>query len=120
MKLNRVGFNRWVLLTSRRAYKFPALYSWRAFLYGLLNNLNEAQQGRGKRAACPVLWRLPLGFLNVMPRATPLEQRQFETLDVAEFCKAHSLVVEPKLDSFGVLNGLIVAVDYGWPRELRW
>jgi hypothetical protein len=109
-----------VLLTRRWALKFPALYSWRAFLYGLLNNMNEAQQGRGNSWACPVVARLPLGFLNVMPRCEPLKERQFEALNVAEFCKQHRLVVEAKIDSFGVLNGLIVAVDYGWPRELRW
>jgi hypothetical protein len=120
MKLNRVGFNRWVVLTSSRAYKFPAPYSWRSFLYGILNNLNEAEQGRGKLAACPVLWRLPLGFLNVMPRVEPLSDREFAALDVKEFCRQSKLVVEPKVDSFGTLNGLLVAVDYGWPRELRW
>jgi hypothetical protein len=120
MQLNRRGFNRWVLLTARRAYKFPAPYSWRSFLYGLLNNMNEAQQARGKSYACPIVWRLPLGFLNVMPRCKPLNERQFAALDVADFCRTNRLVVEHKIDSFGVLNGLIVAVDYGWPRELRW
>jgi hypothetical protein len=120
MTLNRRGFNRWVLLTRRWALKFPAPYSWRAFLYGLLNNMNERQQGRGKTGACPVVWSLPGGLLNAMPRVAPLSAAGFAALDVRAFCEAHQLVVEHKLDSFGLLNGELVAVDYGWPRELRW
>jgi hypothetical protein len=119
VRLNRKGFNRWVILTRRWAFKFPAPYSWRSFLYGMLNNMNEAEQGRGKSTACPVVWRLPGGILNVMPRCEPLTPEQFATIDVSEF-KKHKLVVEPKHDSFGVLDGVIVAVDFGWPRELAW
>ena len=108
------GCNRWVLLTRRRAFKFPAPTGWRNFLYGLLNNLNEAESSR-KEGACPVLWRLPGGLLNVMPRADELTDQEFSALNVSLFCDRNGLVVEYKRDSFGMLDGKIVAVDYGWP-----
>lgn len=108
-----------MLLTRKRAYKFPALTSWRNALYGLLNSMNEAEHC-GRSGACPVLWRLPGGFLNVMPRAADLTEKEFAALDVADFCYCNNLVVEHKRDSFGWLEGEIVAVDYGWPRDLHW
>lgn len=115
MRLNRRGFNRWVILTSARAYKFPAPYSWRSVLYGLLNNMNEAEQSV-KPGACPVLWRLPGGLLNVMPRCSEVGEKDFEQIDIRSWARDRGLVVEPKRDSFGLLNGAFVAVDYGWPE----
>lgn len=114
MRLNRRGMNRWVILTRRYAFKFPALYSWRAFLYGLLNNMNERDWCQAsKPLACPVLWGLPGGFLIVMPRCEALSEEDFEGLPLEAYRRA-GLVVEAKPDSFGKLNGLVVAVDYGW------
>lgn len=117
--LNRRGSIRWVVLTSRHAYKFPAPYSWRSFLYGLLNNMNEAAQS-SKPGACPILWRLPGGWLNVMPRCAEVGEKDFALIDARAWAQDRGLVVEPKRDSFGLLNGAFVAIDYGWPRELRW
>lgn len=108
-----------MLLTRTRAYKFPALTSWRQALYGLLNNMNEAEHS-GRGGVCPVLWRMPGGFLNVMPRAAELTDKEFAALNVSEFCDSNKLIVEYKRDSFGWLDGRIVAVDYGWPRDLHW
>lgn len=118
-RLNRNGCNRWVILTRKRAYKFPALTSWRHVLYGMLNSMNEAAAS-DRAGACPVLWRIPGGILNVMPRAAELTEEEFAALNVGAFCRRNGLVVERKRDSFGVLDGLVVAVDYGWPRDLRW
>lgn len=70
---------------------------------------------------CPVVFALPGGWLTVMRRAEPLTREQFENLDFAEWIKGGTdlpkgewvIPVENKLDSFGVLAGRIVAVDYG-------
>lgn len=114
MRLNRRGTNRWVILTRSYAFKFPALYSWRAFLYGLLNNMNERSWWEaGKPLACPVLWGLPGGFLIVMPRCEPLSEEEFKALKLEAYWFT-GIAVEAKPDSFGKLNGLVVAVDYGW------
>jgi hypothetical protein len=113
LEINRRGANRLVILTRRHAIKLPRVRSWRDFLYGLLNNLNEARDHQlGGR--CPVVARLPGGFAIVMRRAEILSAREFERLDYHGFCRAHRLVAEAKPDSFGILDGRVVAVDYGW------
>ena len=112
MELRR-GCNRLVLLTRRYAIKFPLPDTWRSILFGLLNNMNEAEVGR-KRGCCPVLWSAPGGLAVVMPRADILSEDEFRTFDAAAFCEAHGVRAEHKADSFGRLAGRIVAVDYGW------
>lgn len=118
MKICRNGQNRWVILSRRYAFKFPAPTSWRALLYGLLNSMNEAAAS-DREHACPVLWRIPGGFLNIMPRCRPLNDSEWQDFAAHPAAFAGALEVERKPDSFGVLNGRIVAVDYGIPRE-RW
>lgn len=81
--------------------------------------MNEAENST-RDGVCPVLWCLPGGFLNVMPRAAELTEAEFARLNVSEFCDRNKIVVEYKRDSFGWLDDRIVAVDYGWPRDLRW
>lgn len=100
-----------VLLTSKYAFKIPSMvYGWRLFVTGLLANIQE-KQWSGRKGLCPVIWSLPGGFLNVMPRC--------EWLTDGEYCKevpekwGRHLPVEHKTCSFGRLNGKIVAVDYG-------
>lgn len=119
------GCNRVVFLVGQWAFKFPrptghemCTSGWRNFLYGLLNNMNERETS-GRPGACPVIWSFPGGFLNVMPRVEELSEAEFFELDWVRFCKENSLKVEPKRDSFGKLNGQVVAVDYGWPTQ-RW
>ncbi|MGE3757736.1 MAG: hypothetical protein AB7H97_08270 [Pseudobdellovibrionaceae bacterium] len=112
------GTMRAVLLTSTRAIKFPAFGSYRAFLEGLRANLEEQDQWCLLRheKMCPVLWWLPLGFGVVMPRVRPLTEAEFHDFDYVGFAdlgNSFSLAVECKADSFGVLDGKIVAVDYG-------
>lgn len=119
MHLNKQGCNRWVFLTRNYAWKFPALTSWRNFLYGILNNMNEAANC-DRVDVCPILWRSPGGFLNVMPRARELTEQEFAELDVAALCESNNIVVEHKRDSFGWLGDRIVAIDYGWPYYLQW
>lgn len=111
--LNRSGYNRTVLLTRRYALKLPTWRSWRDFLFGLLNNQTEARVGRsGRSDVCPVLFAIPGGWLVVMPRLPILTQAEFDAHGVADM--PWNLSVERKPDSFGIYEGRVVAVDYGW------
>jgi hypothetical protein len=65
---------------------------------------------------CPVLWSLPGGWLVVMQRAEPLTREEFMTFDIDGFREKPDYRipgVENKMDSFGWIDGRIVAVDYG-------
>ena len=96
-----------MLLLGPLAFKIPRLTSWRAFLNGLLANLTEAEFARlHDPRLCPVLLALPLGLLVVMQRADPLPPS-------VALPRWDDLPVERKRDSFGLLNGRRVAVDYG-------
>jgi hypothetical protein len=91
--------------------------SWQSILFGLINNMNEARSGRlGQSGFCPVVFALPGGFLTVMPRVRTLSDDEFGAFDAEQFCErgAYRIPAEPKPDSFGWLNGEVVAVDYGW------
>ena len=110
------GATRWVLLVGRYALKFPLVQTWRTFLNGLLANMQEREFARtGWPELCPVLFSLPGGWLVVMPRCAPLTCYEYNDLDTREFIERRDGVVpvEEKPDSFGWLNGRIVAVDYG-------
>lgn len=115
MKL-RTGSTRAVLLVGCLAIKLPALVSWRRLLLGLLANMQERQFWTMKHPAlCPVLWSLPGGFVVVMRRAEPITRDQFDAIDWESWKDQPDLFVpcETKLDSFGWVDGRIVAVDYG-------
>lgn len=106
------GRNRFVLVTGRFALKIPSLRCWRDFLFGLLNNLHEAQAQHEHPAYCPVLWCAPLGLMLVMPRA---EIFAANDNDFDPAALPTGTVAEIKPSSWGRLNGRTVAVDYGWP-----
>lgn len=108
------GSTRWVVVTKKYAFKFPRLLAWRNFLQGLLANMQEVEFSGFDPLLCPVIFNLPLGFMNVMPSTEPVSVDQdlthvFDSLENEE----RVLPVERKHDSFGILNGNIVAVDYG-------
>lgn len=114
--LFKYGTTRTVLLTKNYAFKFPTFVEWRLFLKGLLGNIQETQFSPLSKQLCPVLFSIPGGFLVVMPRCKPLTLDEFSNLDYESFIyKTPDLVlpVENKLDSFGLYEGRIVAVDYG-------
>jgi hypothetical protein len=113
IRLNRTGRNRWVLLIGSYAIKFPSPRCWQDFLFGLLNNLREARDSN-LPGRCPVVARLPLGLAIVMRRAVPLSEQEFSRFPAYAFCREHGISAEQKPDSFGKLNGRIVALDYGW------
>jgi hypothetical protein len=108
-KLVLEGRNRFVILTRRNAIKIPSLRCWRDFLFGVLNNLNEAQWSREHAAYCPVRWISPLGFVLVMPRAERIAESDFRDMSVPALPG-----VEMKASSWGLLGGRLVALDYGW------
>jgi hypothetical protein len=104
-----------VILTRTRAYKFPNPSSWKSFLFGLLNNMNEVRRS-GRPGLCPVLWSIPGGWLVVMPRAWPISPFDWacmkHTALIAEI-RTHTHI-ELKPCSWGFYKGSLVAVDYGW------
>lgn len=114
---NRRGITREVVLTRRYAIKVPRMvYGWRMFLCGLLANMQERAFGRcGWPELCPVVFSLPGGWLVVMRRAQPLSAAEWAAFDAVTFCnQAHRVLpVEHKQDSFGKIDGRVVAVDYG-------
>lgn len=115
--MRRNGATRIVILTRRLAIKLPRFDSgWKALLVGLIANMQEAEFGRlGWPELCPVRFSLPGGFLVVMPRARPLDRQAWFALDYRRFFASRGQVAlaEEKMDSFGIHDGRIVAVDYG-------
>lgn len=114
---NRMGVTREVILTRRYAIKIPKLvYGWKLFLCGLLANMQERDFGRaGWPQLCPLVWSVPGGWLVVQRRAEPLADDEWACFDAPSFCVTDDYVlpVEFKRDSFGKIDGRIVAVDYG-------
>jgi hypothetical protein len=113
------GTTRTVLLLWRYAFKVPAVVEWRLFLLGLLGNMQETKFSKcGWPELCPVVFSIPGGFLVVMRRAVPITREQWFELDevaLDEFMTTatYRLPVELKMDSFGMLDNKMVAVDYG-------
>lgn len=118
-----------VLLVGGYAIKMPTVvYGWRLFLCGLLANLQERSFSRLKDPRmCPVIFSLPGGFLNVMPRCIELTDDEFCSLVNIKDFWGYGLIdwpgndyrykavipVENKSNSFGWHNGKVVAIDYG-------
>lgn len=112
----KFGATRLVFLFGRHAFKIPRPTTWRSFLNGLLSNMQERDFGRlGWPELCPVVASLPGGWLIVMPRADPVRDKEWAQFNPEVFCEngERTLPVEYKQDSFGILNGKVVAVDYG-------
>lgn len=115
------GATRTVLLTKNYAIKFPGSWfnndRWASFLLGLVCNMRERlwHNVEDHDLLCPVVFSFPAGFLIVMPRARPLSRKEWEAFDYEAFSKLQPFYenVEDKLDSFGWVNGKIVAIDYG-------
>ena len=109
MTIVTTGRNRFVILIGAYAVKIPSLRNWRDFLFGLLNNMNEAAWS-SEPGHCPVIVAGPGGLFNVMPRARPLSDGEFQE----EEHRLPACRAERKADSFGWLRGELVALDYGW------
>lgn len=126
----RNGTTRFVILTKHWAFKIPQFrYAWRHFLMGLLANMQERQFATMKDSRmCPIKFYIPGGWLVVMPRCKELSDEDFTNLNIDMFWEESNvrelkgttiffgdfkIPVEHKQDSFGWLNGKIVAIDYG-------
>lgn len=120
------GTTRTVLLTKQYAFKFPTTKSWPMFLCGLLANIQERKFSKMKGLPlCPVIFYLWGGFFSVMPRVQVKSKFDPDCYTFLQmFNKKVALmpevdkrviygIVEQKIDSVGMLNGEIVAVDYG-------
>ena len=115
-KVLKAGVTRRVLLVGNLAIKFPRWYSWKNFLLGLLANMQEVKfSATGWPELCPVIFSLPGGFMVVMRRATEMTDDEFMARDMAYWIDRGNYVVpaEIKADSFGWLDGRLVAIDYG-------
>jgi hypothetical protein len=115
-EINRVGCTRIVFLTRKYAFKIPNVTEYRLLLHGLLANLQECTFSAAQwPELCPVLFSLPLGLLVVMPRVRILTDEEFLAIDIERWIDRGEYVVpvEAKSNSFGWLNGNLVAVDYG-------
>lgn len=112
----KYGSTRICILLTNMVIKIPSFVEYRLFLNGILGNLQETGFSKlESEKLCPVKFSFIGGLLIIMPRAKPLSRSEFFSLDYGEFIKDGNLTipVENKLDSFGWLNGKIVAIDYG-------
>lgn len=111
------GVTRTVVLTKHWAIKLPCVvYGWKYFLYGFLANMQEAEWAGFDERLCPVRFAGRGGCVVVMPRCLPLTDDEY-LAEVSEnwhkLDNGQELPVEMKTNSFGRLNGQIVAVDFG-------
>ncbi len=122
MRIDRTGCSRIVILTKRLAWKVPAFYdssnhwSWRTFCQGMLANMQEVAFSKaGWPELCPIRFHIPLGLLVVMPKVQLLTDDEFCEMDFKAFTEKEDyyVPVEEKTNSFGWLNGQVVAIDYG-------
>jgi len=116
MLWDRNGITRESFLIGNYAIKVPSIRSWKGFLWGLLANMQERVWWSDKdKRLCPVLFSLPGGFLLIMPKVRVMTDKEFADFDYQAFINQppYNIPVESKSDSFGWLNGEIVAIDYG-------
>lgn len=107
------GATRTVVIAGGLCFKTPSMHSWQTFLWGLLGNMQERLFWTTKwPELCPVLFSIPGGWLVVMPKVEPLSDDDWEKVNRNWGNMVH-VPAELKRDSFGVLDGRIVAVDYG-------
>ena len=118
------GCFRRVFLFWGLAVKVPQTYSWRNFLTGLLTNMSERRIWRTwpaemRKRLCPILFSDPLGFIVVMPRLRLLSSEELghafptrKAFNKAVSSRECTIPVERKADSWGWLNGAVVAIDY--------
>lgn len=111
MKFKR-GITREVFLIWKYAFKIPSFRSWWLFLEGLQCNMNEISRRKLSEHFCPIIFWIPGGFLVIMKRAQATKVSDEMIMEFKNLNQLHCFV-ESKDCSFGILNGKLVAVDYG-------
>lgn len=109
------GASRKVFLVGGWAIKIANWDDYKSFLHGILSNYQEYHFSNiGNPKLAKVLFRLPLYLVIIMERAAKLE-KFISREDFDEFIKEEDylLPVEFKQDSFGIIDGRLVAIDYG-------
>ena len=115
------GHSRVVVLVGRLAIKLARMSKWKLFLMGMLSNVAEAelyrQQTKPCAVLCPVLWSGFGGIVLVARRANALSEDVWRTWSAESLLRLMSSTrpsarPEIKQDSYGILNGRVVAVDY--------
>jgi hypothetical protein len=81
----------------------------------LANMQEKCFSDAGWPELCPVKFSLPLGLMVVMPRVRVMTTEEFARWDVTKFVETEDYHVpaEKKYNSFGWLDGRVVAIDYG-------
>ena len=110
------GASRFVILTDNYAFKFPRLdrrneYGWlQNVMRSLCANIVEWVLWDRTRADTlgPIVFHIPCGLLNVMPRAIRATEADLNLIDFENL----TVGAERKADSWGWLNGRLVAIDY--------
>lgn len=114
MKFIENGITRKVFLIGKYAIKVPQTdYGWKYFLKGLLANMSECASSKyNKYEICPVLFSSWGGWFLVMPRLKLPSEEEFKESGITkQYCDR--LNVEFKSNSFGWMDGRLVAIDYG-------
>ena len=68
-----------------------------------------------KEKLCPIIFHLPFGMLNVMPKARILKPNELSRQQLVEFCTCSDgskIPTELAYDSFGYLDEKLVCIDY--------
>lgn len=118
MKVIKTGTTRLVIIAFNFVFKIPSPRSYKSFLLGLMCNIQEKEFSaieEMRHKVCPVLFYFPLGLFIVMPKARVLIKGELSRSYLQNFCENDDYIIpaEPKHDSFGYLNGNLVAIDYG-------
>jgi hypothetical protein len=112
------GSSRFVFMFWKYALKIPSLRSYDSFLRGILANMQEYNFYRYIKTEklCPIIFYLPGGVLNIMPKLKTLTTDEFNRINCPNLYISENgttLPIEAKPDSFAHYNNKIVAVDYG-------
>jgi hypothetical protein len=106
------GYSRTVLLTDEFAFKFPSIKSWERFKCGVGSNRSEAKRSRiFYDVVAPTLYSNYFGLLNIQPCCEVMPDDLIINNDRLERL-LEAVGFDNKLDSFGILNGNVVAIDY--------
>ena len=121
IKINS-GATRFVYLFKRIVIKLPRWSSYTDFLLGLISNYNEVKIWKTRHKnncsdkLAPILFYLPFGLLIIMKKAIMLNNfnaKEFSyKLYPDNYTIEYYFPVENKIDSFGIINNKIVAIDY--------